>query len=66
MVSLYFSALCLFSCVRMDCKRWYEVHVGGLYNKVWVRVANLVCTFGLSGLWVAGYSLCENVHADCH
>ena len=42
------------------------MHVGGLFNKVWVRVAYLVQTFGLSGLWVAGYSLCENVHADRH
>ena len=29
MVSLSFSTSCLFTCVRMDCQRWYEVHVGG-------------------------------------
>jgi len=32
MVSLYFSTLCLFSCVRIDCQRWYEVDVGGLFS----------------------------------
>ena len=66
MVSLYFSTLCFFSCVRIDCQRWYEVHVGGLFNRVWVQVAYLVWTFGLSCLWVAGYRFCENVHADHH
>ena len=73
MVSLYFLTSCLFSCVRIDCQRWYEVHVGDLFDLVWVRVAYLVRTFGLSGLWVAGYrlwvagySFCENVHAGCH
>ena len=65
-VSLYFSTSCLFSCVRIDCQRWYEVHVGGLFNLVWVRVAYLVWKFGLIDLWVAGYSICENVHADRH
>jgi len=66
MVSLYFSTSCLFSCVRIDCQRWYEVHVGGLFDLVWVRVAYLVQTFGLSGLWVPGHSFCENVHAGRH
>jgi len=66
MVSLYFSTSCLFSCVHIDCQRWYEVHVGGLFDLVWLRVAYLVWTFGLSGLWVAGYSFCENVHAGLH
>jgi len=66
MVSLYFNTSCLFSCVLIDCQRWYEVHVGGLFDLVWVRVAKLVRTFGLSGLWVAGYSFCENVHPGCH
>jgi len=42
------------------------VHVGGLFNLVWVRVAYLFRTFGFSGLWVAGYSFCENVHAGRH
>jgi len=67
-VSLYFSTSCLFSCVRIDCQRWYEMHVGGLsrFDLVWVRVAYLVWTFGLSCLWVAGYSFCENVHAGRH
>jgi len=31
-----------------------------------VRVAYLDRTFGFSGLWVAGYNLCKNVHADRH
>ena len=39
------------------------MHVGGLFSQVWVRVAYLVPTFGLSGLWVACYSFGENVHA---
>jgi len=67
-VSLYFSTSCLFSCVRIDCQRWYEMHVGGLFNSVWVRVAYLVWKFGSRGLWptVAGYSICENVHAGRH
>jgi len=65
-VSLYFSTLCLFSCVRIDCRRWYEMHVGGLFDLVWVRVAYLGWKFGLNGLWVAGYSFCENVHAGRH
>ena len=26
----------------------------------------MVEIFVLRGLWVAGYSFCENVHADCH
>jgi len=65
-VSLYFSTSCLFSCVRIDCQRWYEIHVGGLFNLVWVRVAYLVWKFGLRGLWVTGYSCCENVHAGRH
>jgi len=39
------------------------MHVGGLFNLVWVRVAYLVWTFGLSCLWVAGYRFCENVLA---
>jgi len=65
-VSLYFSTSCLFSCVRIDCQRWYEMHVGGLFNLVWVRVAYLVWKFGLIGLLVAGYRFCENVHAGCH
>ena len=55
----------MFSCVRIDCQRWYEVHVGGLFSRVWVRVAYLVQIFGLSGLLLAGYRFCENVHADC-
>jgi len=42
------------------------MHVGGLFDLVWVRVAYLVWKFGLSGLWVAGYSICENVHAGHH
>ena len=29
-VSLYFSTSCLFSCVRICCQRWYQVHVGGV------------------------------------
>ena len=41
-VSLYFSTSCLFSCVRIDFQRWYEMHVGGLFDLVWVRVAYLV------------------------
>jgi len=53
MVSFYFGTSCLFSCVRIDCQRRYEVHVGGFFDLVWVRVAYLVRTFGLSGLWVA-------------
>jgi len=32
------------------------MYVGGLFDLVWVRVAYLVWTFGLSGLWVAGYN----------
>jgi len=40
------------------------MHVGGFFDLVWVRVT--FWTFGLSGLWVAGYSFCENVHAGCH
>ena len=63
-VSLYFSTSCLFSCVGIDCQRWYEMHVGGFFDLVWVRVT--FWTFGLSGLWVAGYSFCENVRADTH
>jgi len=63
---LYFSTSCFFSSVRIDCQRWYEMHVGGLFNLVWVRVAYLVWKFGLRGLWVAGYSICENVHAGRH
>jgi len=66
MVSLYFGTSCLFSCVRIDCQRWYEMHVGGLFDLVWVRVANLVWTFGLSGVLVASYSFCENVHTGRH
>jgi len=31
-VSLYFSTSCLFCCVRIDCQRWYQVHVGGVFN----------------------------------
>ena len=62
-VSLYFSTSCLFSCVRIDCQRWYEMHVGGLFDLVWVRVVYLVWKFGLIGLWVTSYSFCENVHA---
>jgi len=31
-----------------------------------VRVAYFVQIFELSGLWVAGYSFCENVHATGH
>jgi len=62
MVSLYFGTSCLFSCVRIDCQRWYGIHVGGLFDLVWVRIAYLIWTFGLSGLWVAGY----NVHAGRH
>ena len=31
-VSLYFSTSCLFSCVRIGCQRWYQVHVGGVFN----------------------------------
>ena len=65
-VSLYFSTSCLFSCFRIDCQRWYEMHVGGLFELVWVRVAYLVWKFGLRGLWVAGYSICEIVHAGRH
>jgi len=42
------------------------MHVGGLFDLVKVRVAYLVWKFGLSGLWVAGYSFCENVHAGRH
>jgi len=49
-VSLYFGSSCLFSCVRIDCQRWYEMHVGGFFDLVWVRVAYLVWTFGLIGL----------------
>ena len=64
MFSLYFGTSCLFSCVHIDCQRWYEVHVSGLLSQVWVRVAYLYRTFsGLSGLWVAGYGFCENIHA---
>jgi len=67
MVSLYFDILCLFSCVRIDYQRWYKVHVGGLFSSVWVRrVAYLFRSFGLSGLWFADYSFCENVHAGRH
>jgi len=67
-VSLSFSTSCLFkfSCVRIGCQRWYEMHVGGLFDLVWVRVAYLVWKFGLRGLWVVGYSICENVHAGLH
>jgi len=32
MVSLYFGTSCLFSCVSIDCQRWYQVHVGGVFN----------------------------------
>ena len=48
--------------------RWYdlEVHVGGFFDLVWVRVAYLVLTFGLNSLWVAGHNFCENVHAGSH
>jgi len=35
------------------------MHIAGLFDLVWVRVAYLVWTFGLSGLWVAGHSFCE-------
>ena len=66
MVSSYFGTSCLFSCVCIDCQRWYGVHVSGLFNLVWVQFAYLVRTFGLTGLWVAGYSFCENVHAGRH
>ena len=52
--------------VRIDCQRWYEMHVGGLFDLVWVRVTYLVWKFGLNCLWVDGYSFCENVHAGCH
>jgi len=31
-VSLYFSTSFLFSCVRNGCQRWYQVHVGGVFN----------------------------------
>jgi len=41
-VSLFFSTSCLFSCVHIDCQRWYEIHVGGLFYLVWVRVSYLV------------------------
>jgi len=43
MLSLYFSTSCLFSCVRIDCQRWYEMHVGGLLiesgceSHIWFR-----------------------------
>ena len=30
-VSLYFSTSSLFSCVRIGCQRWYQVHVGGVF-----------------------------------
>ena len=67
MVSLYFCTSCLFSqCVRIDCQRWYEVHVGGLFDLVWVRVADLVQTSGLSCLLVVCYSFCKNVHTVHH
>ena len=38
--NLYFNTLCLFSqaCVRIDCQRWYKVHVAGLF---------IVCCFVL-------------------
>jgi len=65
-VRLYFSTSCLFPCVRIGCQ-------GG------IRCTLVVCSiksgyeshswfgkFGLIGLWVAGYSFCENVHADRH
>jgi len=65
-VSLYFSTSCFFSCVRIGCQRWYEMHVGSLFDLVWVRVAYLVWKNGVRGLWVAGYSICENVHAGRH
>ena len=55
-VSLYFSTSCLFSCFRIDCQRWYEMHVGGLFDLVWVRVAYLVWKFGLRGLWVRSHA----------
>jgi len=42
------------------------VHDSGLLSQVWVRVAYLVRTFRLSGLWVTRYSFCQNVHAGCH
>jgi len=42
------------------------MHVGSLFDLAWVRVAYLVWKFGLRGLWVAGYSNCENVHAGRH
>jgi len=29
------------------------MHVGGLFDLVWVRVAYFVLKFGLNGLWVA-------------
>jgi len=38
MVVLYISTSDSFSCVRIDCQKWYEVHVGGLFNSVWVPV----------------------------
>ena len=34
--------------------------------RVWVQVACFGSGFGLKGLWVAGYSFCEDVHADQH
>ena len=42
------------------------MYVGGLFDLVWVQVAYLVWKFVLIGLWVAGYSLFENVHAGRH
>ena len=42
------------------------MHVGDLFDLVWVRVAYFVWKFGLRGLLVAGYSICENVHAGRH
>ena len=31
-VSLYFRTSCSFPCVRIDCLRLYQVHVGGVFN----------------------------------
>jgi len=42
------------------------MHVGGFFDLVWVRVAYLVWTFGLIGLWVVCYNFCENVHVVHH
>ena len=60
-VSLYLSTSCFFSCVRIDCQRWYEVHVGGLFDLVWVQVAYLVWKFGLRGLWHCFWQVSDSV-----